>query len=125
MSEYCKECYKKQEEIEQLQAENERLKKEVKQIGSDFIKKGDYARALEQENERLKEEITKLSDPRYQISKVNEGYYNRMNTYKQALQEIREIVSEPCIVDENCQTCNSGCMQKDILTKINEVIGAE
>lgn len=35
----------------------EKLKKEVKQIGSDFIKKGDYARELEQENENLKQQL--------------------------------------------------------------------
>lgn len=32
MSNYCKECYKKQEEIEQLQAENERLKQILQEI---------------------------------------------------------------------------------------------
>lgn len=45
---------------------------------------------LIKENEKLKEEIKKLSDPRYQIMKVNEGYYNRMKKYKQALEEIKE-----------------------------------
>lgn len=35
----------------------EKLKKEVKQIGSDFIKKGDYARELEQENNLLKQTL--------------------------------------------------------------------
>lgn len=42
--------------IKRLEQENEKLKKEVKQIGSDFIKKGDYARELEQENKTLYEE---------------------------------------------------------------------
>ena len=47
-------CYYK--ECRRLEQENEKLKKEVKQIGSDFIKKGDYARELEQENKSLYEE---------------------------------------------------------------------
>ena len=48
-------CYYKQ--LKRLEQENEKLKKEVKQIGSSFIKKGDYARALEQENAELKRDI--------------------------------------------------------------------
>jgi septation ring formation regulator EzrA len=79
---------------------------------------------LEQENERLKEEITKLSDPRYQISKVNEGYYNRMNTYKQALQEIRDITGS-IIGNANATYTDFYNKLSDILDKINEVIGAE
>lgn len=39
--------------IKCLEQENEKLKKEVKQIGSAFIKKGDYARELEQKNKEL------------------------------------------------------------------------
>lgn len=55
---YWKACdyYKQLIRIEQ---ENENLKKEVKQIGSDFIKKGDYARELEQENKELSFAIEK------------------------------------------------------------------
>lgn len=51
------ECHKYLAELEDkvtyLEQENESLKKEVKQIGSAFIKKGDYARVLEQENKEL------------------------------------------------------------------------
>lgn len=87
--------------------------------------------------QRLKEEITKLSDPRYQISKVNEGYYNRMNTYKQALQEIRDKILSPEIIDEETKKLHTSEELDNIVRwhredklskiqdKINEVIGAE
>lgn len=87
---------------------------------------------LEQENERLKEkkqelsiEIVSLTSKLFTLEKSSKDLSQGINKLYQTLQEIRELVSEPCIVDENCQTCNSGCMQKDILDKINEVIGAE
>ena len=38
MSNYCKECYKKQEEIEQLQAENERLKARLRPLEDSYFK---------------------------------------------------------------------------------------
>ena len=112
-----------------LQAENERLKAEFKNYKTS--KENSYQnlkkewqqlqwniRKLTTENEHYRKEAYRLADG---LNKTE----NLAFIYKQALQEIREIVSEPCIVDENCQTCNSGCMQKDILDKINEVIGAE
>lgn len=76
---------------------------------------------LQAENERLKEEITKLSDPRYQISKVNEGYYNRMKTYKQALQEIKDIADR---TDGN-HPASVINMVSVIRYTINSVIGVE
>jgi len=78
---------------------------------------------LEQENERLKNDLNEAYE-HYNFKRIYNEVINAENfKYKQALREIRDIVSEPCIVDENCQTCNSGCMQKDIIAKINEVIG--
>lgn len=157
-------CEKLELQNGQLKAENERLKEEVKKIGSNFIKKGDYARdlekelekhkskiehllspltdsdfqdklqELEQENERLKEECTlydcgnkewaieykKLEDDYTElIDRLDDISYDKSNYY-QALQEIREIaeyVYDP--VDKDNDPCYT------ILTKINEVIGAE
>lgn len=40
--------------------------------------------------------------------------------YYLTLQEIKEIVSEPCLDDENCITCNSNCSNKDILKLIKK-----
>lgn len=91
-------------ELKRLQAENEKLKKQYNCYACDSCGgKEDYI--------NMKRHI--------------ENAIKTVHKYSQAIQEIRDIVSEPCIVDENCQTCNSGCMQKDILTKINKVIGAE
>lgn len=87
---------------------------------------------LDKENSELKAENKRLKLSERDLSRICQGFKNDIETeksytlkYYKTLQEIKDIVSEPCIVDENCQTCNSGCMQKDILTKINEVIGAE
>lgn len=45
-----------------------------------------------------------------------------LDKYKQALDEIAEIVSEPCIIlKKTCKECNSNCEHKDILNIINEV----
>lgn len=113
---------------QKLEQENEILKEKL-QISQNSDKK---TIEIIKENERLKEEnndlCKALKDKEFDRLIQSERKLKNLkqaNNYKQALQEIREIVSEPCIVDENCQTCNSGCMQKDILTKINEVIGAE
>lgn len=130
-------------ELKRLQAENDNLK-------DDIDKQQLYVDSLEQENEELKQlcdkkdELLNSTTRRgIELEQENERLKSALaiwenaaqkqtalkvvevDKYRQCLQEIREIVSEPCIVDENCQTCNSGCMQKDISTKINEVIGAE
>lgn len=116
---FCKnnpDCYYKQ--LKRL----ERQYEDVLKLAKENADSNEYClQELEQENEKLKEEITKLSDPRYQISKVNEGYYNRMNTYKQALQEIREICknSHTSASEDYYRTADK------IQAKINEVIGAE
>lgn len=47
----------------------------------------------------------------------------QINELQQVLEEIREIVNEPCIEDEDCETCDSNCMSKEIKAKINECIG--
>lgn len=89
---------------------------------------------LEQENKRLIARLRPLEDSYFnglssieiaELAKKSIRITAENRKLEDALQEIRDIISEPCIVDENCQTCNSGCMQKDILDKINSVIGAE
>jgi len=70
---------------------------------------------LERENERLKEEIN------YRKA-ITRDMYISVKKYKKALKEIKEIALEAWIVGENCMTCNSNCMNKDILNKINEVL---
>lgn len=69
---------------------------------------------LKAENEKLKEEITKLQDTRYQIAKVNEGYYNRMIKYRQCLKEIKEYCEE-----QNLKADYTACA---ILDKISDIL---
>lgn len=85
----------------------------------------EHLEKLEKENERLKESL-KIAEglcKTLEHAKTNEHnqWFNRcceINTecdkYKQCLKEIKEIVSELCIDSENCDSCNSNCMQKDI-----------
>lgn len=115
-----KNCYYKQLKRLERQYEN------VLKIAKENADSNEYClKELEQENERLKEESEHYRKEAYRLADGLNKTENLAFIYKQALQEIKDIVTEPCIVDENCQTCNSGCMQKDILAKINEVIGEE
>ena len=112
-----------QELNQKLEQENEKLKQVVNDSIIEQEKLIAKVNELQAENERLKEENYGLNQELLGYKKGVQA--SEIVELKYTLQEIREIVSEPCIVDENCQTCNSGCMQKDILAKINEVIGAE
>ena len=73
-----------------------------------------------EENIDLKKYIEKMDKP--EIKTIDAEVAMENIRLKQCLQEIREIVSEPCIPDEKCSTCKSSCMQKDILEKISEVL---
>lgn len=68
---------------------------------------------LKQENEALRRAIKDIN-----IVKVVE----QNEQYKQALEEIREIVNDPCIEGEDCNTCVFNCPTKEIIDKINEVL---
>ena len=78
---------------------------------------------LKEENDGLKSqldfEIMNKETLIYNCEKFREGNIK----FKQALEEIKEIANEPCIDDEDCETCNENCMSKDIINKINEVLG--
>ena len=42
---------------------------------------------------------------------------------RKALEEIKEMVNEPCVPSEkDCLTCPTSCFTKDILIKINKVL---
>lgn len=76
--------------------------------------------SLKAENEKLKKEV---SDLNFYIDNYKITWeIDKCNKYKQALEEVREIANEPCIDDEDCETCNENCMSKDIINKINEVL---
>lgn len=109
-----KDCHYKQRK--RLEQENEKLKKEVKQSGSAFIKKGDYARELEQENNLLKQT---LKDKNF-VAIVEEN-----KKLLQTLQEIKEIAKEWMNNDWSCFHCRSNMDEKlkeilDLITKAEE-----
>ena len=101
-------------EMERLQAENERLKEEVKKIGSNFIKKGDYARDLEKEL---------VIEHRLYLSALNtiKILQKYRNLYKQTLQDIKDIADR---TDGN-HPASVINMVSVIRHTINSVIGAE
>ena len=86
------------------------------EIDSCYFKR---CKRLEQENKELKE---KLDKEEYNACCECTNIQNQNDEYRSALEEIREIVNEPCIEDEDCETCDSDCMCKEILDKINEVL---
>ena len=127
-------CIYKQ--LKRLEQENEKLKKELEKhksmiahnlkplFDSDFQNK---LKELEQENERLKKEVETWNyqaDKRAELSNI---WFNTAETYKQALQEIREIAKEQLqdVSDRCINTTPMYIVHKHIIDKINEVIGAE
>lgn len=117
MSNYCKECYKKQEQIEQLKAENERLKEEM-------CSNCDFQKQYFVETKNLLDENKKL---RNKICKERAETREDFEKIKQALQEIRDIAKEQLqdVSDRCINTTPMYIVHKYISDKINEVIGAE
>lgn len=81
--------------------------------GSVYCQFVDEINKLKAENEKLK------ADKKQLLKDCNSCNFHK---YKQALEDIREIVNEPCIEDEDCETCDTNCMCKEILYIINEVL---
>lgn len=75
---------------------------------------------LKAENEKLKTDIKEIGE---RMTFLNADRCRQIMVYELSLKEIRGIVSEPCIEsEEDCNSCNSNCMNKDILKIINEVL---
>lgn len=116
-------CIYKQ--LKRLQAEIEKLKK------------------LKAENERLKEENKELKKLKFKsdgielLQDANLNLHNANVKYRQALQEIRDIILSPEIIDEETKKLHTSEELDNIVrwhredklskiqAKINEVIGAE
>ena len=86
---------------------------------------------LQAENEELKKEIDKLEiKHEHYCNTLYWDMKNQYDRYKQALEEIREIVIKNCDYRKNNDNCiNSGCSKNyknctgyKILTKISEVL---
>ena len=91
----------------------------------EFERVFDKIDSLEQENKELKKKI-ELDEVQLNSYFIGEENICKENEkYRSVLEEIREIVNEPCIEDEDCETCDSNCMCKEILDKINEVLQCE
>lgn len=41
--------------------------------------------------------------------------------YRECLQEIKNVVADPCIEGEDCFTCDAHCLTKDVLQIINRI----
>lgn len=109
------------EEYEKLQQENDNLK-------DDIDKQQLYVDSLEQENERLKAENELIKERSKELYTFSATYEN--DKLKQALQEIRDIAERQLLIT-NVRTyqmvyyADFYQYRNEILTKINEVIGAE
>lgn len=100
-----------EEAIKRLEQENKELKIYIESNKQQV----EEAEMLVMDNDRLQQEVENLKDI----------IYYDVEKYRSALEEIREIANEPCIEDEDCETCESNCMCKEILDKINEVLICE
>lgn len=81
-------------EWQNIQKENEQLKKEVKKIGSSFINKGDYARDLEKElvtEHRLY--LTALNTIKILQTENNQSL-EIIDTLKEQIRELTAVLSE-------------------------------
>lgn len=126
-------CYYKQ--LKRLEQENEKLKSNIypqtNYTTQQFYTKEEYEK-LEQENERLKDELRVAQMNRMTMFETLD-IVTEKDTYKQALQEIREYIGTCCHrFSENhknlcfgCEYDKEVCDYSIILTKINEVIGAK
>lgn len=130
-----------QDYISQLKDENAELKEKIKKYAAiNEQETKDYAE-LKAENERLKEKMIRLTEENGNlIIRANTSYNNYRDTQRRldelckanihnlallskankTLQEIKAIVTEPCIDNEDCLTCKSNCMNKDILDLITK-----
>ena len=93
MSEYCKNCYKLQEQLDQLKAENEELKKEIAFGNNGTL--SDKIRAivfkdLNKENNKLKQTLTEIKE----IIKQGVKIHDDIIVSKQILQKISECEVE-------------------------------
>ena len=120
------------DKLNRARAENEQLKADIQSRTMCITCERELQNCnLQAENERLKEELENLD----RLQKLDHSYVIRyrnllskyVDKYKQTLQEIREIAREWLYNDWSCFHCRSNMDDKlqDILTKINEVIGAE
>ena len=86
---------------------------------------------LEQECEELNGKYKNVLDLAKQNADANEYCLQELEQenirYRKALEEIEEIVNEPCVADaqEDCKHCDIWCEHKDILDIISRAKGEE
>lgn len=126
-----KECEYKQ--LKRLEQENEQLKADIESRTMCITCERELQNCnLKAENERLKEELRNNSDVLIHEMGLKDEYQSdyvfeklERQKYKQALQEIREIARNEVETRMLFSDKKSFCDFNNILTKINEVIGAE
>lgn len=77
-----------------------------------------------QECEELKEKLRIKDNENSNLNKKYRQEQNEKRCYRKALEEIEEIVNEPCTDSQSdCKSCNFSCEHKDILDIINKAKG--
>lgn len=134
---YFKELKRLEQERDELKKTVENQKLEYEELQCDLSEVENTCGCYQSENAELKQENKELKEVKEQLKKWNDENLKRQDDmqlwidlaeeqrkkYRSVLEEIKEIVNEPCIEDEDCETCDSNCMCKEILTKINECLG--
>lgn len=116
-----KELQENQKKNRKLLQENDELKVLIKHWRETSMSDSQEVEILSE----IIEEIRKKFQIDYIIDEqTGKRYYrsNKLLDYKEALESIKEIVSEPCnIAEKTCKACKSNCEHKDILNIIKRV----
>ena len=102
MSEYCKNCYELQQQLDKLKAENDTLRQ--------FLSKEPLA-------------LQALQSAYSSYKKSTDVFYEMVEQYKQTLVEIKEFLqSDYCTEIASCEFCAEAenCLNRKILQKISE-----
>lgn len=123
-----KELIRLRKELQENQKKNRKLLQENDELKVLIKHWRETSMSDSQEVENLSEIIEEIRK-KFQIDYIideqtGKRYYrsNKLLDYKEALESINEIVSEPCnIAEKTCKECKSNCEHKDILNIIKRV----
>ena len=119
----CKMIDEDSEKIKSLEQENKELKEKyahVLELAKTNADSNEYClQELEKENKELKISNSNLDNQLHRTNEMMSNCNNRLQKYRSALEEIREIAKD---IIENDVYENSDVKAEKILTRINEVL---
>lgn len=74
--------------------------------------------AKEQECEEWRHDFARTIDLIDNFRITKEDLQHKCKEYEKAFDSIKEIVNEPCVMEEDCEHCSNDCEHRDILNII-------